>query len=662
MNVKEKIIFLRKELHKHNHLYYVQDQPKLTDYQFDQLLKELKVLEEQNPSFFDINSPTQRVGGGLITGFETIKHSYPMLSLNNTYSEQELIDFDTRVKKVISDDFEYVCELKYDGISISLIYENGLLVQALTRGDGVSGDNVLENVKTIKSIPLKLSGSYPSKIEMRGEIFLTIDGFNQLNKIRLNDGLELYANPRNTASGSLKLLNSTIVATRPLDCYLYFMLGNDLPSDSHFKNLQIAKSFGFKVPNEIKKFSSINGVISFIDFWDNQRNNLPYEIDGIVIKINSLSIQNKLGFTAKSPRWAISYKFKAEQALTTLLDIKYQVGRTGAITPVAILEAVNLAGTTVKRASLHNEDQINKLDLRINDKVFIEKGGEIIPKIVSVDYNYRDIFSVPINYILNCPECNSLLVRNEGDAKHYCLNQLFCPIQIQNRFEHFISKKAMNVEGFGPETISLLLLNNKIEKISDLYNLNIEDFLPFKKDGNKWAENIINGLEKSKNIPFEKVLFSIGIRHVGETVSLKLCKYYKSIDNLISANYDDLIDVNEIGDRISSSIIDFFSIKENISLIDDLKFHGLKFTYKNSNSKSQLLKGMNIVISGKFENYSRDQLKTIIDENDGKNISSISKKTSFVLGGENIGPSKLKKTQDLNIKILSIEDFFNLLK
>ena len=662
MNLKDKIISLRQELHKHNHLYYVTDKPILSDYQFDQLLKELKVLEDQNPDFFDENSPTQRVGGGLISGFETIDHSYPMLSLSNTYSEQELIDFDKRVKKTILDNFEYVCELKYDGISISLVYEEGKLIKALTRGDGVKGDNVLENVKTIKSIPLELVGNYPKKIEMRGEIFLTISGFNHLNEIRSKEGLELYANPRNTASGSLKLLNSSIVAKRPLDCFLYFMLGEDLPSDNHYDNLQIAKRFGFKVPNEIKKFSSISGVISFVNFWDIQRNKLPYEIDGIVIKINELSVQEKLGFTAKSPRWAISYKFKAEQALSTLLDVKYQVGRTGAITPVAVLEPVNLAGTTVKRASLHNEDQINKLDLRINDRVFIEKGGEIIPKIVSVDYKFRDIFSVPINYIKNCPKCNSILVRNDGDAKHYCLNQVLCPVQIQTRFEHFISKKAMNVEGFGPETISLLLKNKKIAKISDLYNLNFLDLIPFKKDGNKWAENILNGLEKSKNISFEKVLFSLGIRHVGETVSLKLCKYYKTIDNLISAKYDDLIDVNEIGDRIAVSIIDFFSLKDNILLIEELKNHGLNFTYNNSNTKSHLLKDMNIVISGKFDDYSRDQLKKIIDENDGKNISSISKKTTFVLGGQNIGPSKLKKTQDLNIQILTIKDFFNLLK
>ena len=662
MNDIDRIDSLRREIEDHNHSYYVLDNPTISDFNFDTLLLELQNLEKKLPHYFNSNSPTQRVGGGLISGFKSVNHNYPMLSLSNTYSDQDLIDFDNRVKKIISDNFEYVCELKYDGVSISLIYENGTLIKAITRGDGSKGDDVIKNVKTIKSIPLNLFGNYPNKLEMRGEIFIPLKGFEQLNIDRRKSGLELFANPRNTASGSLKLLNSTTVASRPLDCFLYYMLGDDLPSNNHFENLQKAKDFGFKIPIEIEKFSDINGVLGFVKKWNEKRHDLPFEIDGIVIKVNNINLQNQLGFTAKSPRWAISYKFKAIQAITRLLDVVYQVGRTGAITPVAILDPVALGGTTVKRASLHNKEQIDKLDLRINDAVFIEKGGEIIPKIVSVDKSSRDIFSLPIDFISSCPECKSSLSRIEGDVKHYCINHLFCPPQIQSRFEHFVSRKTMNIEGLGPETILLLLENNKIKSLSDLYELQIEDLLPFKKEGNKWAENIILGLEKSKSIPFEKVLFSLGIRHVGQTVALILSRYFMNIDNIISADFEDLVDINEIGESIAISIIDFFSVDANLLLITKLKNFGIQFDFKQSNFKSSLLKNMSILISGKFQDYSRDALKKIIEENKGKNISSISKKTTFVLAGENIGPSKLKKAKDLNIKLLSINDFLKIIK
>ena len=660
MNEYQSIALLRKELEHHNHAYYVLDNPLISDYEFDALLLKLKDLETKNPEYFDANSPSQRVGGSLIEGFESVKHSYPMLSLGNTYSNEDLFDFDKRVKKFINHDYEYICELKYDGVSISLIYENGSLKKAITRGDGSSGDNVISNVRTIKSIPLELFGNYPNKFEIRGEIFLPIAGFNKLNKQRLENNFEPFSNPRNTASGSLKMLNSLEVSKRPLDCYLYHLLGENLPSDNHYDNLQIAKDWGFKIPNETTKCNNINEVTNYIQKWEIERHNLPYEIDGIVIKINNLNTQDKLGFTAKSPRWAISYKFKAEQAKTKLISIDYQVGRTGAITPVANLKPIQLAGTIVKRASLHNADQINRLDIRINDSVFIEKGGEIIPKITSVFLKDRDLFSIPINFIAYCPECNDLLQRIDDDAKHYCLNQLKCPPQIKGRFEHFISKKALNIDGLGPETIDLLFNSNKIKIISDLYLLKYDDLLPLKKDGKKWSSNIITGLENSKKIPFEKVLFGLGIRHVGETVSIILCKNFKNINNLINATYDDLIDVDEIGERIAHSIINFFGSISNVNLINDLVNFGLQFSYINQ-SKSSKLESMNIVISGKFIEYSREELKSIVEEHNGKNISSISKKTTFVLAGENVGPSKLKKAITLGIKVIDINQFLDII-
>ena len=660
MNDKERIYFLRKEIDLHNHSYYVEDSPKISDFEFDILLNELIQLEEKHPELFDINSPTQRVGASLVDSFETINHTYPMLSLGNTYSEDDLIDFDNRIRKLISSDFDYVCELKFDGVSISLNYENGKLINAITRGDGKKGDNVISNVRTIKSIPLQLTGDFPQKFEIRGEIFIPIDDFKKLNTERIKHNLEPFSNPRNTASGSLKMLDSSDVAKRPLDCFLYHIIGEDIPSDKHYDNLLLAKNWGFKISSDIQKCNDISAVIKYVNDWDKKRNNLPFEIDGIVIKVNNIMLQEKLGFTAKSPRWAISYKFKALQAKTQLKGITYQVGRTGAITPVADLEPVQLAGTIVKRASLHNEEQINKLGIQINDYVFVEKGGEIIPKIVSVSLKDRDLFNVPINFIDNCPECDSKLIKLQDDAKHYCINSVNCLPQIKAKFEHFISKKAMNIEELGPKTIDLLFDNNLIRDISDLYALNYEELLPFKKDGKKWSSNVIDGIQKSKNIPFEKVLFGLGIRYVGETVSLILCKNLNNIDNIISSSFEELTNIDEIGERIADSVISFFKNSENLVLIEKLKSFGLNFNYV-SKASSNLLQNQNIVISGKFINYSRAELKKIVEKHNGKNLSSISKKTTFVLAGENMGPSKLKKANILNIKIIDINQFLEII-
>ena len=660
MNDKERIYFLRKEIDLHNHSYYVEDSPKISDFEFDILLNELIQLEEKHPELFDINSPTQRVGASLVDSFETINHTYPMLSLGNTYSEDDLIDFDNRIRKLISSDFDYVCELKFDGVSISLNYENGKLINAITRGDGKKGDNVISNVRTIKSIPLQLTGDFPQKFEIRGEIFIPIDDFKKLNTERIKHNLEPFSNPRNTASGSLKMLDSSDVAKRPLDCFLYHIIGEDIPSDKHYDNLLLAKNWGFKISSDIQKCNDISAVIKYVNDWDKKRNNLPFEIDGIVIKVNNIMLQEKLGFTAKSPRWAISYKFKALQAKTQLKGITYQVGRTGAITPVADLEPVQLAGTIVKRASLHNEEQINKLGIQINDYVFVEKGGEIIPKIVSVSLKDRDLFNVPINFIDNCPECDSKLIKLQDDAKHYCINSVNCLPQIKGKFEHFISKKAMNIEELGPKTIDLLFDNKLISDISDLYALNYEELLPFKKDGKKWSSNVIDGIEKSKNIPFEKVLFGLGIRYVGETVSLILCKNLNNIDNIISSSFEELTNIDEIGERIADSVISFFKNSENLVLIEKLKSFGLNFNYV-SKASSNLLQNQNIVISGKFINYSRAELKKIVEKHNGKNLSSISKKTTFVLAGENMGPSKLKKAELLNIKIIDINQFLEII-
>ena len=658
MNVQDRIVFLRSELQQHNYNYYVLDKPTISDFEFDMLLNELIDLEKQNPQYYDANSPTQRVGGELIKSFDTVAHEYRMLSLGNTYSAEELVDFDKRITKLVETDIEYVCELKYDGVSISLKYENGELKQALTRGNGTHGDDVTVNVKTINSIPLKLKGDYPSKFEIRGEIFLPHEGFEQMNEKRIANDLEPFANPRNAASGSVKMQDSKEVAKRPLDCFLYYLLGKELPFQRHYENLQKAREWGFKIPHEIEVCSSIDKVINFVNYWDNKRHHLPYDIDGIVIKVNDLRLQEQMGFTAKSPRWAISYKFKAEQVSTVLNEITYQVGRTGAITPVANLEAVLLAGTVVKRASLHNADQISKLDIRVGDKVFVEKGGEIIPKIVGVALKERDLFSQPTVYISHCPECNTSLVRSEGDAKHYCPNDLMCPPQIKGKFEHFISKKAMDIDGIGPETIDLLFENQLIASIPDLYDLKKEDLLPFKKEGEKWASNIIEGLEQSKAIPFERLLFALGIRYVGETVSKVLVKEFQHIDHLMIADKERLENVDEIGEKIAESVVLYFQNKENIKLIDRLKNQGLCFEIgEESKAISSQLSGMSIVISGVFSHFSRDELKKLIEQHGGKNVSSISKKTTFVVAGENMGPSKLQKAEKLNVPLLSEDEF-----
>ncbi len=658
MIVQDRIVFLRSELQQHNYNYYVLDKPTISDFEFDMLLNELIDLEKQNPQFYDANSPTQRVGGELIKSFDTVAHEYRMLSLGNTYSAEELVDFDKRITKLVETDIEYVCELKYDGVSISLKYENGELKQAITRGNGTHGDDVTVNVKTINSIPLKLKGDYPSKFEIRGEIFLPHEGFDQMNEKRIVNDLEPFANPRNAASGSVKMQDSKEVAKRPLDCFLYYLLGKELPSQRHYENLQNAREWGFKIPHEIEFCPSIDKVIDYVNYWDNKRHHLPYDIDGIVIKVNDLRLQEQMGFTAKSPRWAISYKFKAEQVSTVLNEITYQVGRTGAITPVANLEPVLLAGTVVKRASLHNADQISKLDIRVGDKVYVEKGGEIIPKIVGIALKERDLFSQPTVYISHCPECNTPLVRSEGDAKHYCPNDLMCPPQIKGKFEHFISKKAMDIDGIGPETIDLLFENQFIASIPDLYDLKKEDLLPFKKEGEKWASNIIEGLEQSKAIPFERLLFALGVRYVGETVSKVLVKEFQHVDHLMMADKERLENVDEIGEKIAESVVLYFQNKENIKLINRLKNQGLCFEIgEESKAISSQLLGMSIVISGVFSNFSRDELKKLIEQHGGKNVSSISKKTTFVVAGENMGPSKLQKAEKLNVPLLSEDEF-----
>ena len=658
MTDKERILFLRKELTKHNHAYFVLDTPLISDFEFDKLSVELQQLEDRNPDLFDANSPTQRVGGTVLKEFKTINHKYKVLSLGNTYSSDDLYDFDIRLHKLTNDDFEYVCELKYDGVSISLTYENGTLLHALTRGDGEKGDDVTENVKTIKSIPLRLSGDYPASFEIRGEIFLPIASFEQMNEQREKEGLVKYANPRNTASGSLKLLDTKEVARRPLDCFLYYLLGEDLPSNSHYTNLQKAKEWGFKIPSEIEKYKNINEVLAFINKWDRERHNLPYEIDGIVIKVNDVNLQEEMGFTAKSPRWAISYKFKAEQVSTILKEITYQVGRTGAITPLANLEPVQLAGTTVKRASLHNADQIAKLDIRNGDRVFIEKGGEIIPKVVGVEFKSRDLFSQPTVYITHCPSCNYKLERKEGDAKHYCLNEEDCSPKIRGKFEHFISRKAMDIDGLGGEKIELLINKGLIFKLNDLYNLKREDLLTLGKKVEKSTDNLLLAIERSKDIPFERVLYALGIRFVGETVAKILSKNFKTIDALIIADFETLVTVDEIGDKIAESLVDYFSCQKNIDLINSLKASGLQFvSINNEIKKSNKLFGVRIVVSGIFSGYSRVELKQMIEDHGGKNVSNISKNTTFVLAGDNMGPSKKQKAKDLRIPLLSEEEF-----
>jgi DNA ligase (NAD+) len=662
MSIQETIQTLRNELNQHNYNYYVLDNATISDYDFDIKLKELQDLENKHPEFFDENSPTQRVGGTVTKNFKTIPHQYRMYSLDNSYSKEDLLDWENRIQKVLGNvNLQYTCELKYDGASISITYENGKLVQALTRGDGFQGDEVTSNIKTIKSVPLHLKGNYPDKFDIRGEIILPFAGFEKMNQELIEIGETPYSNPRNTASGSLKLQDSAEVAKRPLECLLYFVTGNNLPFKTQYEGLELARSWGFKVPKEAKLVNSMQEVFDFIDYWDVHRHNLPYETDGVVVKVNSIQHQEELGYTAKSPRWAIAYKFKSEQVSTKLKSISYQVGRTGAITPVANLEPVQLAGTIVKRASLHNADQIEKLDIRINDTVFVEKGGEIIPKIIAVDLEKRPEDSEKTHYITHCPECETELVRNEGEANHYCPNFYGCPPQIIGRIQHYISRKAMDIEGLGGETVALLFKNNLVHNYADLYELKVEDILHLERMAQKSAENLVNGVQKSKEIPFESVLFALGIRFVGETVAKKLAKHYKNIDALAQASLMDLILVDEIGERIAKSVIEFFENEENRKIIERLKSYGIQFEIEekiNPNATDKFV-GKTFVVSGVFSQFSRDELKKAIEDNGGKVGSSISAKTDFVVAGDNMGPAKLEKATKLNITILSEEDFIN---
>jgi len=664
MDVQKTIQDLREELNQHNHNYYVLDHPTISDFEFDQKLKQLQELENQHPEFFDENSPSQRVGGTITKNFNTVVHDFRMYSLDNSYSKEDLIEWETRIQKVLGNaSLQYTCELKYDGASISITYENGRLKRAVTRGDGFQGDDVSNNIKTIKSIPLQLKGSYPEKFDIRGEIILPFEGFEKMNQELIEIGETPYSNPRNTASGSLKLLDSSEVAKRPLECLLYFIVGNNLNIKTQFESLQAAREWGFKVPNEAKLAYSIQEVFEFIEYWDTHRHNLPYETDGIVIKVNDFNQQDELGFTAKSPRWAMAYKFKAEQVSTQLNSVSYQVGRTGSITPVANLEPVQLAGTIVKRASLHNADQIEKLDIRIGDTVFVEKGGEIIPKIIAVDLAKRNSNSEVTQYITHCPECHSELIRINGEANHYCPNFYGCPPQIIGRIQHYISRKAMDIEGLGGETVALLYNNGLVKDYSDLYELTVEQVLPLERMAQKSAENLINGVQKSKEIPFERVLYALGIRYVGETVAKKLAKHYKNIDAIKNASLMDLILVDEIGEKIAQSVIEFFENFENLKIIERLKEFGIRFELVekfNPNATNKLL-GKTFVVSGVFEQLSRDDLKKAIEDNGGKVGSSISAKTNFVVAGDNMGPAKLEKANQLKVPIISEFDFLNMI-
>ncbi len=663
-NIEQEINNLRQQLHQHNHKYYVLNTPSITDFDFDQLMNQLIELETKYPEYNDSNSPSQRVGSDLNKEFEQVKHQYPMLSLGNTYSEEEIQDFYNRVSKQLPDeDFEIVCELKYDGTAIGLSYENGQLIRGVTRGDGVQGDDVTNNVKTIKSIPLRLEGNYPEQFEIRGEIFLPHNGFQKLNAAREEAGETPFANPRNAASGSLKMQNSAQVAKRPLDCFLYYMLGENLPSEYHIKNLDQARTWGFKIPSHLKLCKSIEEVFDFIRHWDSERHNLPFDIDGIVLKVNSLDQQRRLGFTAKSPRWAISYKFKAEQGYTKLESVTFQVGRTGAVTPVANLEPVFLAGTTVKRASLHNSDIISSLDLHLGDMVYIEKGGEIIPKIVGVDESVRQNDAKVVKFIQLCPECETELIRIEGEAAHYCPNSSSCPPQLKGRVEHFISRKAMNIDGLGTETIDLLFQNKMINDVADLYALHPMQLTSLDRMGEKSAQNILDGLEASKQVNFARVLFALGIRYVGETVAKKLASGFKSFDKLMNASQEELIEVDEIGDRIALSVVDYFSNENNRQLVERLKQAGLQFelSQEEQASHSDKLEGMSFVVSGSFSTFSRDELKTVIEKNGGKNLSGVSSKTTYLVAGDKIGPSKLAKAEKLGVKIISEDEFKDLI-
>ena len=665
MTVQERIEQLRKELHNHNHNYYVLNQPEISDKAFDDLMRELIDLEEANPELKDDSSPSMRVGSDISKEFEQIAHKYPMLSLGNTYSEGEVNDFYDRTKRSLNEPFDICCELKYDGTSISLTYEHGRLVRAVTRGDGEKGDDVTANVKTIRTIPLVLHGdNYPDSFEIRGEILMPWSVFDELNKEREAREEPLFANPRNAASGTLKQQNSSIVASRKLDAYLYYLLGENLPHDGHYENLQEAAKWGFKIYDATRKATNLEEVFQFINFWDTERKNLPVATDGIVLKVNSLRQQKNLGFTAKSPRWAIAYKFQAEQALTRLNTVTFQVGRTGAVTPVANLDPVQLSGTVVKRASLHNADIIESLDLHMGDMVYVEKGGEIIPKITGVDVAARGFMvNDKVRFITNCPECGTKLIRVEGEAAFYCPNESSCPPQIKGRIEHFISRKAMNIDGLGPETVDMFFQKGLISNAADLYQLTVDDMRGLERMGQKSAEKIVKGMAESKNIPFERVLFALGIRFVGETVAKKLAKAIQNIDALEKADIETLVAIDEIGVKIAESIVHYFSDDSNIALIERLKDAGVQLCIKEEESVvvGDKLAGKSIVISGVFAHHSRDEYKSIIEQNGGKNVGSISAKTSFILAGDNMGPAKLEKAHKLGVAIVSEEEFLNLI-
>ena len=665
MNPKDKIDALRNELREYNHKYYVLDSPVISDYEFDIKLKELQKLEQAHPEYYDSTSPTERVGGAITKNFETVRHAYRMYSLDNSYDKQDLEDWEKRTQKILGDvEINYTCELKYDGVSISLTYEDGKLVRAVTRGDGFEGDDVTENIKTIKSIPLKLKGDYPPQFDIRGEIILPLEGFAKMNKERLANGEELYKNPRNTASGSLKLQDSSLVAQRPLACLLYSVAGSNLAIETQFEVLEKARSWGFKVPHVAALCTSMDAVYEFIAHWDKARHELPYETDGVVIKVNSLRYQDELGHTAKAPRWAMAYKFKAAQVATILNEITYQVGRTGAITPVANLEPVLLAGTTVKRASLHNADQIAKLDVRVGDTVFVEKGGEIIPKIVAVDFTKRKATSEPTKYIEHCPECDTSLERKEGEAQHFCPNETGCPPQITGRIQHFISRKAMDIEGLGSETVELLFKERLIQNYADLYELTKEQLMPLERMADKSVENLLQGIAASKNIPFERVLFALGIRYVGETVAKKLTKAFKNIEALMASDIETLVALDEIGKRIAESVVRFFAHSANLAIIERLKAYGLQFSISEERlqGQTQLLNRKTFVISGVFETLDRNELKKLIEDNGGKVASSISSKTSFLLAGDKMGSSKRLKAENLGVPIISEKDFLEMIE
>ncbi|HKI88015.1 MAG TPA: NAD-dependent DNA ligase LigA [Draconibacterium sp.] len=662
---KQKITQLRKELEGNNYNYYVLAKPVISDFDFDMKMKELEKLEADYPEYADPNSPTQRVGSDINKEFEQTEHRYSMLSLSNAYSESEVKDFDARIRKIIETGFEYVCELKFDGSSISLTYENGSLVQAVTRGDGTRGDIVTDNVRTIRSVPLTLRGNdYPESFEIRGEVLMPFQVFEKLNEEREKAGEPLLANPRNTAAGTLKMQNSALVASRQLDAYFYYILGENLPEDGHYEMLQKAKSWGFKISDATKRCKNLDEVFAFIKKWDVERHKYPVATDGVVIKVNSRNLQENLGFTAKSPRWAIAYKFKAESAATILQSVSYQVGRTGAVTPVANLQPVLIAGTIVKRASLHNADIIKKLDLHLNDTVFVEKGGEIIPKITGVDEKQRHPMSQPVEFIITCPECGTPLVRNEGEAAHYCPNETGCPPQIKGKIEHFVSRKAMDIDGLGQETIDLLYNQGLAKSVADLFRLKKDELSGLQRMGDKSAERILTGLENSKKVPFERVLFALGIRFVGETVAKTLANQLHSIENIQNKTKEELLEVNEIGEKIAESIVDYFSNPAHLELIEFLRSQGLNFQIDEDKltNRTEKLKGLNIVISGTFAQHSRDELKSLIEQNGGKNVSSISKKTSYLVAGENMGPSKREKAAQLGIPVISENDFIKMLK